>query len=218
MKTKTKPRTIQEKVAQSIKIANAKYKKATPAQRRVMIAQDVIDRVKRQKYEVKCGTIVDFHDAYELCKVMYPETVRSRGHSVQEAIHAQDCSGKKNDTICEVCAVGGLMISAVSFRNKINFGTCGDIVETHHNDDLEKAIEEFSKSQMQLIEIAFEQGEGIYTTEETYYRSQIKETKSTKAAMRWAKKYNLGYDSKKRLIAIMKNIIKHKGQFNPFVK
>lgn len=196
---------IQDQIQADIKKSNAAYKKASPAQRRVMIAKDVIKRIEMEQFIVRRGAFTIITD--EVARL----NLDTRP-SLQLLLHNPDYQ----DGICKVCAVGGLFCSAVSFRNECNLAADGKI-----DDDVTplRQLKEFSEEQKQLIELAFEHGSGYYKINSTYPGRRVNNTKQTRAARDWRfNHFDLDTESYTVLIAIMKNIIKHNGRFNPLVK
>ena len=101
---------------------------------------------------------------------------------------------------CEACALGNMMLSHVRVFDKISLeeidGERDSITDTLGN--------YFEKNQLDLIEVAFEGemcGWYIYPTEEF-----------DKAVENFTQKYS---DVKKRLRAIMINIVRNDGTFKP---
>lgn len=104
--------------------------------------------------------------------------------------------------LCGVCALGSLFVSQVRMANncKLSAGeiTCGMVFMEKRVKQMEKY---FSKEQLHLIEYAFEGGAGLYRTSE--YSDNAMEF------------YNKHTSDKKRMVAILKNIIRNKGTFIP---
>jgi hypothetical protein len=198
----------QAKIDKAIAKANAMYKKATASQRRVMIAKDVIKRLNTRQIKAVNGSFTKFG---------YDSNGRLDGANVQEVLHnpkfATGITSKK--PVCNVCGIGGLFLSAVSFRNKFQLNEYGS---TYANSaQAVTKLSEFSHKQKQLIEMAFEQGNGWFTTE-SCCGNYIKSTPAVIAARGWREKYFKKGTSKTVLIALCRNIIRHGGWFNPMVK
>jgi len=203
---------IQKQIAASIKRANARYRKASPAQRRVMIAKDVIKMLEAKQIKAGFGTFVDPVYDYHMSDAVFTDD----GVSLQALIHGVKLA--KNPTpLCEVCGIGAMFVSAVGFRNECMVDLEGGVVGGQET-ALER-LSEFSTSQRQLIEMAFETGKGWHSTNGWNWPSvELKPTKLRAAAESYSKLAGLDRGSKELLIAICKNIIKHGGRFNPLVK
>lgn len=114
---------------------NAKFDAATPAQKRVMIARDVINRIESKYIIADSGSFGRNIEGYGQAK---------------EFINTKTCS---------VCAKGALFCSIVGRVNKFKLEEFDSNAET--NGDIESKIhapirEYFSDEQIALIETAFE--------------------------------------------------------------
>lgn len=123
-------------IAASIYKANTAYDKASPAQRRVMIAEDALQQLKMGKY---CATPGKYLDACGLADEA------SLNHEVQLNTLLHNPALKSS---CDVCARGALLLSAVRFRNDC-------IIYTHGGTSEDSWVKEFS-DQQEVIEAAFE--------------------------------------------------------------
>lgn len=177
---------------------NNVFKAANAAEKRVMIAQDVIDQLKAKNISACSGTFIDFRfdeDAYK--------------KSLQKEVLNKNIS-------CEVCGVGGIFLSTILFTNKVNINentngrldSLGEDILENKETNFTQALKYFSKDQIILIENAFEIGDGYFT----YYCSDASKEKFIDKAIDFGAKYETDKD---RLIAIMKNIIKNNGKFIP---
>jgi len=91
--------------------ANEKFWAATPEQKRVAIAKDVIKQIRAKFYKPESGTYfqIDLPDSY--------------GIRVTDSIEKFDkamTSIKRKGGTCEVCAIGGCFASLVRLGDKIN--------------------------------------------------------------------------------------------------
>jgi len=188
---------------------------------RVAIAKDVISQLNSKKLiperltwveDSKMGSIEDFIES-KVNKIDQ-DKLDDFGIDLREYV----CNIKK----CEVCALGAIFISAVSLyndmtiypgyyrstRNKNPYNWKPDSAKCYNwkiFEDLNTSplIKYFTKSQMELIESAYEGYEG------THEVSTSKEKVICKA-------FYFKYPSNKnRMIAIMENIIDNNGTFNP---
>ena len=177
-----------------IKKLNAEFKKATKAQKRVMIAQDVLAQLKTKRYvaESGCWVLPNYYSDWKQL---------SDKDSVQELFAA-----KKIES-CNVCALGGLFMSCTNFNNNTLLEDLYDV-----SDDLGNLIDEeeqlsnklnkiFSVKQLKLIEVYFEGNDGYF------YENREYDT---------VKAFYIKYPSdKKRLQLIMENIVENEGTFVP---
>ena len=215
-----------QQVSKEIKRRNSLFKNATKAERRVMIAEDVIQQIKAKKFIPTSGVFATSDVISSL------EGGSDDDRSIREILLSTNAT-------CDCCALGGMMLSCTLFNNKENVSDWTD-----HFENLGVSVEEsdsrikngfkqiFSKSQLELIEIAFETGDGYncfdheYVKKHTdgrlyldYYDDGFNEDNVLSKpeikkyyAVQFGKKYESDDD---RMIAIMKNIIKNKGEFNP---
>jgi hypothetical protein len=171
---------------------NAEFKKANKAQKRVMIAQDVLAQLKAKRYVAESGCWVRIHYS--------PATV-AETDSVQELFV------EKKIESCNVCALGGLFMSCTNFNNNTLLEDLDDVSE-----DLGNLIDEkvnlsnklnkiFSTSQLKLIETYFEANGGYFRDYDEDDRIEVF--------------YNKYPSDKKRLQLIMENIVENEGTFVP---
>lgn len=178
-----------------IKKLNAEFKKATKAQKRVMIAQDVLAQLKAKRYVAESGCWVkpNIDSAWE--------QKLSHHDSVQELFIEQKIES------CNVCALGGLFMSCTNLNNNTLLEELDDVSE-----DLGNLIEEeeklsnklnkiFSTPQLKLIETYFEANGG-------YFRDYDEDNRIEAF-------YNKHPSDKKRLQLIMENIVENEGTFVP---
>lgn len=193
---------------------NEKFKNATKAQKRVLIAKDVLEwldvnlirpengsYVRRSDYKKDIDYDYEKHDKTQLNKTILE-------------------GGSRNS--CYVCGVGALFVGAVMRYDNIcngDFnGNCSDInigigglIE--FDDELVDYLSKyFTRRQIALVEVAFEV-EDYFDSDEPFNSSFA--CLSDEAASK-ASNFGMQYkENKQRLIAIMKNIIKNDGQFIP---
>jgi hypothetical protein len=191
MEIKIKP-IVLKRLAKKIELENEKFEKATKAEKRVIVAQDCIERINIQQIIPESGCFLDFDSINE----MKTETTDK---SFQKILNSSTIN-----TTCQACAKGGLFMSFVGRVNKININDieCGnDLDDKEHK----KLLQLFSQTQLALIEAAFEGAQ--------YINAEI--SKYTDSSNKWSfSKYIDKYpNDKKRLIAICENIIENKGTF-----
>jgi len=180
---------------------NEKFKKATKAQKRVMIAQDVLDQIRAKRYRAVTGKWVDpvWKRDYESQKIKY-----SPNHSAKDAFE------NKAIDHCKVCALGGLFMSCTNLNNHTTIEDLeieadfylGDRVE--YNEKISNGLNRiFSQKQLILIESFFEGGEG-------YFSSPRDDNYGEEKGI-----FYKSYSNYKRLEIIMQNIIDNDGTFKP---
>ncbi len=175
---------------------NEEFEKASPEQKRVMIAKDVLHSIQIGMYSPQKGVYIsrsyfreNFVNDVQLQDVLLNEVVKD----------------------CMVCALGSCFLSIVKFTNnltvgetsKTDFTSASNYRGIRGRSDLEKY---FGKRQLGLIESAFECSPS-YAVNEGVNRDQA-----------YAAAFEFGENcsnSTEKLIAIMNNIIKNNGEFVP---
>lgn len=169
-----------------------KQKKLTKAEKRIIIAKDVIKQIRSKFLIPYKGCYVSITNNYD--------PISSGTINAQEEL--------KNIKSCRVCAKGSLLISKIAKFNSVFLDGKYDINTTfsqlNGNDRCINNLPEFTRRQLDLIELAFENF--ISSDDKTIFFSQ----KLANKARDFYAKYE---DTEQRLIAICKNIIKNKGTF-----
>ncbi len=168
-----------------IKTHNKLFKAATKAEKRVLIAKDVLKMLSNKKIIAGRGI---FTNVFEFD----PEL---GGESFQTLLLGKD------KVKCECCALGGLMTSCIGYVNDMTLDESHSELKWSGGTSIaaRKLQNFFSFEQLKLIEQAFEEGQG-------YYFSQ-----PNKKAVSFAENLNPTAALKK----IMKNIIENNGTFVP---
>jgi len=192
-----------EKINEALRKSNAAFKKATKAEKRVMIAKDVLAQIKAKRYIPESGTWVD------------PNwNIRNEIDGTESV---QKLFADRTIETCNVCALGGLFMSCTNLNNNtcvsdINCGGEGSLLGEmiQEGDTLSNGLNKiFSKKQLQLIEVYFEKGDGWFG-EDGYTGNYIGEDS------RHVEYFNDAYpDDDERLVEIMKNIVANDGTFVP---
>lgn len=185
-------------IAKEIAKRNKLFKQASPNEKRVLIAKDVINLIKSKKITPTSGEWVFpyYTDYYKVKNKSFQKTFLAG--NVQE---------------CECCALGSMMVSCTLFKNKVKVKELDNglldypTIQNDRSEDIMGFRGIFSHDQCMLIEIAFEQGDGYFITLESDDPNDI-----NSRAIKFGKKYR---SNKSRLLAIMKNIVKNKGTFKP---
>lgn len=232
------------KIQKEIKKRNNAFQKATKAEKRVLIAKDVIAQIKAKRYIPYCGAFVKATfdpkvykktvSGTDICEYLHDPDVKD----MQENWNLTDAETKEvidfvekplreaffDNTVqsCDVCALGGIFMSCTLFNNKTKLnalGPEGEAADLGNAIVYDKSISNglmkfFSYNQLELIENAFENGKGYFRTNPYANNSEITDINGK----RFRQYYTYGDrypNSSDRLIAIMKNIIKNKGTFIP---
>jgi hypothetical protein len=200
-----------EKINKLIAENNAAFKKATKAQKRVMIAQDVLAQIKAKRYVAEPGRWVVPTFSENFCNTDdYPDTVPS----------VQQLFASKEIESCNVCALGGLFMSCTNLNNHTTYDQFNDESEDigsliGYEEGLSNELDVFfSKNQLTLIEIYFEDGEGYFSIDNETVDTGSRFYKSID--FDHVNSFNDKYqDDDDRLKAIMKNIVENNGTFVP---
>ncbi len=170
---------------------NEKFKKATKAQKRVMIAQDVLAQIKTKRYVAESGCWVQ------------PNIKAACEKNLKDEDSVQELFAKKKIKSCNVCALGGLFMSCINLNNNTTVEDLkkefyiGDFV--YDDSKISNGLNRiFTQKQLILIETYFEGGQG-------YFKGDGEKTLAFLA----------NYDDDERLEMIMQNIIDNNGTFKP---
>ncbi len=177
---------------EKIKAANARFHKLPPAKQRVAIAKDVLASIRTRKLRPRRGRYlnINFGDGYDV--------VYSRGE-IQPLL----LGGAK----CEACAVGSCFLSAARLGDKQK--GIQDLWHIHQSPS-SAARRHFSKEQLALMEFAFERFSVRMCSSEDGVGGLTSDLQAVAAKFR-----NRYRSDESRLSAIMRNIIKNKGEFCP---
>ena len=178
------------------KVSATKTKKKPPAkpltlsQLRVEIAKDVIAQIKMKTFEVSPGNYIT--TSLEFRKSLMDIEIDSlpRGFKIKN---------------CEACAIGATFISVFNKNNALSTNDLKDVISDDNEMVAYLSKPEnggFSSGQLRLMEIAFEG------------REVCESHRDTRKALEFYQKHGV-LGSGKLLIAIMKNVIKNKGEFIP---
>ncbi len=190
------------------------FSKLTKAEKRVRIAKDAIKQLNLKVFISTPGRYVNI-EAKEGCEIE----------------RFNDLKSQLPNTVCEVCAKGALFIAEISERNNISLREA----DSSRSTEITKRLNYlFSKNQLDLIETAYELTPIIdsnpflviynnnLNTENEYgdrlspsdFIRKNKEnlTEDCIKAIKFGNKYR---NDTNRLLAILENIIKNKGEFRP---
>lgn len=201
-----------KKLIKAITVSNKALKEATPAQKRVMIANDVIAGLKANKLNARCG---EYFEPYPTSNKTIKASV---GALALEAPKKELRSFLHDIPVCDVCVRGGIFVCAVKRFNQFSVKKADDLLKkddegTKPGYILVREIDKkyFSEKQLALMEVAFE-GED----ERLPLNSQLTPGEKSKAGAFYRTHSSVvGNDAETRMTAIMKNVIKNKGTFVP---
>lgn len=181
---------------QTLSAKNKAFWEKKPSQQRVEVAKDVLKQLElkflkaeRQTYLKVSELTKDIEKPSDKLDKVFDQVFKSRGK-------------------CNVCGIGACFVSMVKLGNSIATKQVGIKGYIENGDsighyDMRRLLDDvFSEDQQSLIECAFEQDSGF----------GFAPIPDRKAAKSFGQKYK--HDST-RLKAIMKNIIKNKGEFIP---
>jgi len=170
---------------------NEEFKKATKAQKRVMIAQDVLAQIKTKRYVAESGCWVQ------------PNIKAACEKNLKDEDSVQELFAKKKIKSCNVCALGGLFMSCINLNNNTTVEDLkkefyiGDFV--YDDSKISNGLNRiFTQKQLILIESYFEGSQG-------YFKGDNEKT------LLFLESYN----DDERLEMIMQNIIDNNGTFKP---
>ena len=175
---------------------NKAFEKATKPERRVMVAKDVLEQLKKRQLVAMAGRYVGLQFMPTYSSLNPNLDIKENYDKVQE---------------CHVCALGACIMATTRFTNQLNFEDVGRTSDEMAITKVSNVLTDiFTPEQLHIIEIAFEghqSGERFAVNvlgELLLNREQEKKCRDF---------YESYHNDDKRLIAIMENIIKNKGEF-----
>lgn len=172
--------------AKIIEESNKNFQNLSDAKKRVAIAKDALDQVLAKNYKVKTGQYVTFLGTGSPVE-------KSEELDVPVACNLQDVK-------CQVCARGALFVSALRKDASIEPETLPSSDFLGNDEITETENNYFSREQLDLIESAFETDA---------FCDEAPEELAMAAVL-----YGMSLGNKdERLVAILKNIIRNKGEF-----
>lgn len=192
------------------------FNSLSPAEQRVVIAQDVIDNVISYKYKAYCGAYVRWISISK--KDIGLNCVDSIYYSDDASLSdIENLDIKSNfDKIkeCTVCAMGACLLSITKYKNQLVFNDLKNS-DIHKNSKINKLFSEiFDPKQLLLIECAFEP-DGDNSLSMRYARDAFGAGLTSEESKACESFYHFNIGQNYRLIAIMQNIITNKGIFIP---
>jgi hypothetical protein len=182
-----------------------KKKKLTKNQMRVAIAKDVLAQIKSKKIIPQMGVWMEDPKMGSLDDIVYNSVdnyLDSDDTCRLMPFSAQDYTKKVKN--CRVCALGSIFVSSVNLFNGVEFDNGEEVYDCFENLKTSPLNRYFSPEELELIEGCFEGDDGAH--------SDKLETRKRGVAIAFKNKYPV---VKKRLEAIMHNIIKNDGSFKP---
>lgn len=173
-----------------MKTATKKLSQLSDVQKRIAVCKDVIANIQAAQLNVvpNNGYIVGLNMELEDSDVIH---------------HMLPLIKKK----CEVCARGAMMICKIDKFNSCNYINLNDVEQS----DTAEQLDFFEEDQLNLIETAFE----LSDMSDGYGRYNYNHSKETIDAIKFGEDFD---DPSDRLMAIMQNIVDHKGEFKPEVR
>jgi hypothetical protein len=167
---------------------------------RMKTAADVIARIRLQKIVPTAGHYIGFKDNSEF---RTHALVGDEDQQVKELLATKKC---------DVCALGAMFVSAVDRRNSLKMeeleNYMGNRAECISDYDITSYLEQwFDFYQLALIECSFE-GDDVQAALESRDGMAAE-------AFRDRVRDKVGDDDSELMLAIMRNIIKNKGEFIP---
>jgi len=216
-----------------IKRLNAKFKAASSAEKRVMIAKDVLARLKSRQYEADhgnwsdLGRTVDFKYRQAMREAEYKRwNDKETGYTIYNHLQeVSDIKAQVSETsvqslilageTCTVCALGGILTSCIAIKNQLTVGEMDDKDILNGNRLFDKpdhlGIRKlFGIRQLALIEYTFEGGEGRINLSDVGFYFDIE---LAQRALDFHNRYC--EDTQNLQIKIMENLIENNGTFKP---
>lgn len=227
MATRAKPpkaESLAKQVEREIAKREAIFKKASPAQKRVLIAKDVIAQIKARKYKPETGSFLMINKIRGMTSRKIFDGGYNSGAAAIRQNEGEDADARKlylENKIqqCSCCALGGMFMSCTLYNNhttasEMDYANAdiGAFLEGDEYVKLSNGLDKFfSLSQLRLIEQTFEGDEGV-----TRSRDSDVNGDDFPAYTPRAKAFHENYKQPKaRLLAIMKNIVANNGTFKP---
>jgi hypothetical protein len=207
-KKKTKKQLAREKMRREIARRNKAFAAAATAEKRVLIAKDVLAQIKAKRFAAAHGVWVDAANkplsaAPGYIHIAAPiDDKFSETDSVRELFIAGDIQR------CRCCALGALFMSCTLYNNKTTVEDfveeiSWDFGEIVDNGQFKNQLTSFfSRAQLKLIESVFESENGVFDVGTDDRKRDLVDA--------WSHKFRQPED---RLVAIMQNIIRNKGTF-----
>jgi len=200
---------MSKSIKKQIEERNAKFEKATNAEKRLLIVTDAFKQLVSGRFVAESGEWlwVTVKDAYDT--------------SLTEDDSLQKCT-LSNKVECVGCALGSMMLGLVRFDNKVTLGEATEYScdSPFFIDAIEKStpgngkvgnrlLRYFSENQLNLVEYFFEMGNGVSRHHELTDLEQaiFNYWRDDHGAETWK--------DEQRLLLILKNMMNNQGMFVP---
>lgn len=193
---KEEKKSILVELAAKITESNEAFTNMTKAEKRVEVAKDLIVRLNIDQIKTTANAMMRF-----------------KINGLLSSEQTKNILNKVPDTVCEVCAKGGLFMAYIG---RVNKETVSSAREATSHSNLpssrgnKKLAEIFSMRQISAIEFAYEGVQFLKTDGKgrviTFSKEEVESFKAFRKSHR---------SRKERLIAIAQNIIDNKGTFKP---
>lgn len=181
---------------QVTKASNKAFNSSSKSSQAISLAKDVIAQINCGKIKPEAGVYLD---------LVGEDNYHTNSFEPVKNIELQAII-KDPVVSCEACAIGSMFTCDILKNNNFKVRT-SELNDVDNDTKMRCRLRKiFTSQQLHLIEMAFEAGNYNYMI----FRGVTVSDKE--AAYAFGKKYR---SDKKRLIAIMKNIIKNKGVFKP---
>ena len=192
-------KTTSKRTTAKIKASNKAFASATPAKKRVMIAEDVLKMLATKKFTACQGTYAHIDG---------PRSVVTE-KDIASDVDLRDIIRKPN-VRCQVCALGITFLALVDREDKLPISELGFYQAGSAGVDggnVKDYLEDlFTRDQQYLVESAFEIREMGNSGTTRAARNIVED------AISFGRRF---HHSETRLRGIMENITKHKGTFVP---
>lgn len=230
MTTKTKrqkdaldvPKKVTDWIAK-VRRTNKKFEQASPEQKRVLLAKDVLAAIAARRFNPSAGVFfTTFGDDPNRRRADHNSTLQSNAWSGMPEAFEAPAVMPLYGSACQVCAKGALFVSRLDRLNGLKLGEL-------RNGDPSTHIREFTRYQLDLIESAFEMKVCNWGCVEEYtwdappenpnaaYSPELSSVTNEEFEHLFVQAANFckDFSPKDRLRFIMANIVRNNGTFDP---
>lgn len=193
-------------IQKEIRRRNRLFKNKTAAQKRILIAKDVIEQIRAKRFTATEGIYIAIYNKND----EFFDGDESEKSAQKEILN--------NANRCECCAIGSVVASCILFNNEVDVESANNMGFGDRYSSGFPAQHPFKKSglskiftvgQLMLMEAVFER----HGVSDFCDNQNMSFDAAHNLLDRWERpKYNT---PKKRLIGIMENIIENEGKFIP---
>jgi hypothetical protein len=190
---------LHEQIDAAIEARNSAFQAMTPAEKRKTVAYDVLEQLYQKRFVAHCGQWLSSNDVTGLRNIDRYEIIP------KEALDADAQTAIAGKT-CDVCALGALFACTIERQNSI------DIAGVRRADF--RGISAyltgiFDRRTLNLIEACFERRRD--SCDFMDYDSTTRQEDEVRVNT-WLK-YHGSESSSERMVSIMRNIVRHEGEF-----